>query len=612
MSLFLEQSSGWRNRLKDALEATRRQAQDFLSLLAQDGRLDSRLVVDVDRLVAEMDANLVQGVAYGLGQTLAELGLFPMFGMPTRVRNLYLALQMKDYRPEAQTIDRDLDLAIYEFAPGAKVVRDKYEHLCIGFSADFGFPDFLRRDSVSDVRAFQTSPFGERFRLVQCATCSAWMRLTSLEIVEVPCAACSSILSDTTTRECVVPNAFRTDFEPRPNKEEGASGSRHRSIQAEGRALAFETSVLEESPFSLKLAFDEQTRTYRLNRGPEHREEGRGFALKAGEQIVRLGRAQVRIPHQAIAREQDLPGFQIRGEEEFVWLAAPKTTDSLYLAPVEVFSGLSLHKLPSISEEPDPRRVSRWQGVRAAALSATFLIVNRASLELDIDPAEFDVLEPRRYGADLRLPLLQITDQLVNGAGFCRNLREADRGVPRVLRLMSSMLTDPSSYPLESLSSAEHRDCDTACYQCLLRYGNQHFHGLLDWQLALCYLRALVDPSFECGLNGDFDFPGLQRWQQIAEGLAEEMVKRFGGERGSFAGGLVPAFRIGIGRGHRSPWVLVGHPLWDWGERLIEGTILWRAEQEASEDGAADCWDTFNLARRQVQVREWIRQAERT
>ncbi len=613
VSLFLDGSTGWHDQLRDALGATHREAQDFLELLEQDGRLDIPLVADVDRLVEEMDAKLVEGLAHGLGQTLAEVGLFPMFGMPTRVRNLYLSLQMKDYQPEAHTIDRDLDLAIYEFAPGAKVVRDKYEHLCIGFTPDFGFPQFIRRDTEVNVLVFQPSPFGERFHLVQCGMCSAWMRLGNSDVNEIDCEACGAILTDTNGRECVVPNAFRSDFKPRPKKEEGATGSRHRSIQAEGRVLDFKTCEFEHESFmsTLKLAFDEQTRTYRLNRGPEHESEGRGFALKDGEQVVPLGSGLVRIPLQAINREQELNDFQIRGEEEFVWLAAPKTTDSLYLAPAGVFDGLSLYKLPSLSEEPDPRRISRWQGVRAAALSATFLIVNRASLELDIDPAEFDVLEPRRYGPDLRLPLLQITDQLVNGAGFCRNLSESDRDIPRVLRLIYSMLTESSSYPLESFASVEHQDCDTACYRCLLRYGNQHFHGLLDWQLALCYLRALIDSTFVCGLDGNFDFPGLDRWRRTAEELAGEMVKRFGGETRSFAGGMVPAFKIGIGRRQSSPWVLVGHPLWDWGEDLIEGTILWHAEQEASADGAADCWDTFNLARRQVQVREWIKGAIR-
>jgi hypothetical protein len=115
----------------------------------------------------------------------------------------------------------------------------------------------------------------------------------------------------------------------------------------------------------------------------------------------------------------------------------------------------------------------------------------------------------------------------------------------------------------------------------------------------------MVDPDFRCGLDGDFTFPGLERWHLLAVTVADEMVKRFGGTIGAFADGKVPAFRVG--RREMSPWILVAHPLWDWSDDLVGDTILSRAEEEASADGAVDCWDTFNLARRQVQVREWIR-----
>ena len=39
----------------------------------------------------------------------------------------------------------------------------------------------------------------------------------------------------------------------------------------------------------------------------------------------------------------------------------------------------------------------RVTSVRAAAISASYILVNRAALELDIDPEEFEVLEPRIY-----------------------------------------------------------------------------------------------------------------------------------------------------------------------------------------------------------------------
>jgi len=70
------------------------------------------------------------------------------------------------------------------------------------------------------------------------------------------------------------------------------------------------------------------------------------------------------------------------------------------------------------------------------ALSATFILVNRAALRLDVDPEEFDVIEPRlfRPAGGPALPLLQFADHLVNGAGFCDALAaiEPATGTPLI------------------------------------------------------------------------------------------------------------------------------------------------------------------------------------
>jgi DEAD/DEAH box helicase domain-containing protein len=604
--VFADESLDWRGRLRKALTTTLPEAEGFLRLLELDGNLEVPLKADVDLLVHEIECRLAPGVAYGLAHTLAELGLLPMFGMPTRVRNLYLEVKMKDQRSLVTKIERDLDIAIYEFAPGAKVVKDKYEHFCVGLTPDFELPDYILRDSLVEAHAFQDGPFGERFRMVQCSRCNAWARVAEALL----CASCGNGLPEVSGRDCVVPNAFRTDFWPRPKKEEGSMGTRHRSVQAEGSALSFKLwdHHSGDEVHQLGIAFDPQARTYRLNRGPLVDGEPRGFDFVIGSQRVRLGWGQARLPEQALLAGLELPDFQPEHAGGRIWLAAPKTTDSLYLVPTGVYKGLALHRLPARTDNPDPQITSRWQGVRAAALSATFLLVNRASLDLDIDPDELEVLEPRPYGLDLRLPLLQITDELVNGAGFCRNLSEPDNGVPKILRIVHSMLDDPESYPRRNFFARDHDDCESACYQCLLHYGNQQYHGLLDWQLSLVYLRAMVDPEFRCGLDGNFQVLGLERWHRMATAIAAEMAARFHGVADSFADGRVPAFRISI-RDEMSPWILVAHPLWDWADagNLVADTILSCAAKEASaQEGQVLCWDTFNLRRRQVQVREWI------
>ncbi len=610
--------SEWPTRLRGALAATRGEAARFLELLTADGKLEDVPDVDVDDLLGELDSRLQTGVARGLAHSLAEVGLLPMYGMPTRVRDLYLQIRPEDGKPTLSKIDRDLDMAIYEFAPGAKVTKDKHEHLCVGFTPPMALPEYVRKDKDTPANTFGSGWFGESFRLVQCATCSAWSVAGEGGAPGMRCEACNAILSEDTARSCVVPNAFRTDLRPAPEKEEFMRGSRHRSIQAEGETLDFTRWVLDPRDRSApemeaRVAFGNQARTYRLNKGPNRDGEMVGFGTEVGSQRRRWGRGHILLPYQAIAEEaivgSHVFGFQQERTEEPKWLAAPKTTDSLYVAPSRVHNAISVHRLPARTENQPPHSTHRWQGVRAAALTATFMIVDRASRELDIDPSELEVLEPRPYGTHQRLPILHITDQLVNGAGFCRNLSEPIDGTPKVLRMIRSMVEDEGGDPLSRLLAPEHEHCEMACYRCLLRYGNQQFHGLLDWRLGLSYLRTMLDPHFVCGLDGDFSHPGLSGWPAMAQRLADEMKQRFDAETKSFADGLVPGFRLLRGGGEVSPWVLVAHPLWDWDreEEIAAGTILAMAEDEALDEGqGVDCWDTFNLSRRPVKVREWL------
>ncbi|GAA0523673.1 DEAD/DEAH box helicase [Deinococcus depolymerans] len=611
--------SKWRDRLRGALEATAGEAERFRGVLAADGKT-AVIRPAPDELIAELDGVTAE-VAPGLAQAVAETGLLPMYGMPTRVRNLYLGTRRVDGRDEFDSVDRDLDVAIYEFAPEARLVKDKFEYVSVGFTPDLDLPPFGRKGQVVPVKAFRDDAFGEKFRLTQCRACSAWARIGPADTTpDATCRACGSPLDEDSGHDCVVPNGFRTDFGRRPRNEEGGGGARHRTVQAEGSAIAPVTYTLAPGDgasigASLDVAFDGRARTYRLNRG----RSGTGFVTTGGNQVVTRSGGSFRLPHQELA---EVPGVHRHGftaessERPPVWLAAPKTTDSLYLAPTALNPALALHRMPLRTEgveESDHAR-SRWQGVRAAALSATFMTVSRAALELDIAPEELAVLEPRLFGRAPARPLLQITDELVNGAGFCRILSEPAPGqtVPRILSFARSMLTDATAYPRSEFEGPDHGDCSTACYRCLLRYGNQHYHGLLDWRLGLTYLRALLDPTFSCGLDGDFGSPGLQGHLEDAERLAEEMAEGFGGETMLFAGGKVPAFRIKKSSGGLTPWVLVAHPLWNWdpNAELAAGTILAQADEEAAAEsgGATLCWDTFNLERRQVQVREWIRQ----
>ena len=70
-----------------------------------------------------------------LSELLATAGVLPMFGFPTRARNLYAAtVRIRDDLDRAIVAERPLDMAVSAFAPGAQVVRDGLLHTVVGFA----------------------------------------------------------------------------------------------------------------------------------------------------------------------------------------------------------------------------------------------------------------------------------------------------------------------------------------------------------------------------------------------------------------------------------------------------------------------------------------------
>ena len=68
-----------------------------------------------------------------LSQRLAEHGLLPMFGFPTQVRYLFTRKPLTSHPwPPPGAIDRDLRVAVSEFAPGNEIVVDKFVYRSLG------------------------------------------------------------------------------------------------------------------------------------------------------------------------------------------------------------------------------------------------------------------------------------------------------------------------------------------------------------------------------------------------------------------------------------------------------------------------------------------------
>jgi hypothetical protein len=573
---------------------------------------------DIDRLNVRAESR-----QFGLANSLAEQGSLPMYGMPTRVRNLYTGTRSTGAQQEWSMIDRDLDLAVFEFAPGSTIVKDKRAYLCIGFTGPLrGF--IFKQPPGMAISPMTAGALGDPFWMLDCENCGAWRRYDVQPDENVgECRSCARPLEPGRARECREPLGFRTNFRPAPDVENEGFSGRNRSIQSEGDAIPLEP----QADTNLSTWFAGGTKTYRLNRGPvDPNTPGRwlGFSGTSGqERYSRRGRGgrqreaffeQQMVASDFIGTPDGPVDFRpYAGAEasqvEGIWLAAPKTTDALYLAPTVTPSGLDLARLvgnrslDGLNVDETVRTLAAT-AVRAAALSATFILVNRAALKLDIDPEEFDVIEPRmvRPAGGSAVPLLQFADHLINGAGFCDALGTPNgTSPPLIATLLRSVVQDAAEYPLQAfLNEAHTTTCEQACYRCLLRYRNQPYHGLLDWRLGLAFLRTLLDASYRCGLSGimDDDY-ALRDWPALVARDVRRVQRQFPDAEVRQLG-LVWAIRFG-----RSRWAIVAHPLWETAEP--EGALLAAIEGLGGDPYVVV--DSFNLARRPVTIRSAVVEA---
>jgi len=208
------------------------------------------------------------------------------------------------------------------------------------------------------------------------------------------------------------------------------------------------------------------------------------------------------------------------------------------------------------------------------------------------------------------LPLLQIVDAHINGAGFCSYLGEARQGNPPILGFIEACLRQEAS----DWSQREHaRSCQESCYECLKTYENQYFHGLLDWRLALAYLRAIVQRKWSCGLDGDFSWGPLQDWPQQAEQAARLHLRLWGGDESDLIqfkvrkGPELVAFPLPIQGRSGAAVVIVRHPLWLWGHDQGPLEQFRHALHQENPSRKVLCWDTFNLIRRPGRTYQWMR-----
>ncbi len=212
----------WPERLRNALEATVDVRNRFVEASTIDRDQRARLLsgAEVEILLNEIWAErpFRPRTRKGLAQFLAERGLLPMYGMPTRVKQLYLGLRPetddRDADYDWSTMDRDLDMAVFEFAPGSILTKDKQKHKVVGFTGEMLPPERRGQEIILNT----ASGWRESQHYVAlCTHCGSASYAMDQPNAPEACADCGGEIAADEFKIYVTPAAFRTDFRPERN-----------------------------------------------------------------------------------------------------------------------------------------------------------------------------------------------------------------------------------------------------------------------------------------------------------------------------------------------------------------------------------------------------------
>lgn len=552
-------------------------------------QLQARIVDSIQTAIAEAIPQK------GLAQALAEAGILPMYGMPTGLRNFYHGVENK----ELKLIDRDLELAILDFAPNRVRTKDKAEYRVAGLTYPFEYrPRFpTGRPQLLPSHPDHTDALKHRRRAALCDNCGYFT--PNAELIENDqCPHCDSISQDVRPSfhvfDIVVPLAFRT-------QHLFGSGEEMRDEEARlgGGGLITVVNKATEGQTE-NIVQNACLRFYSAN--------------GAGSEVWKLNVNGGHLFRGVSGTEHKLPGVQwfahgLEPKQGFTpselptppfALGASKITGMMSLLHAGLPQGVTLRIHPT--SEPTELEKGLATARRGAATSAGFLIRSAVADILDIDSNELELSSVR--AADDTLTEIFISDALPNGSGFTEYLfHHWDEVLATVL--------DPQHNSGKGLASAvvaaEHvAQCLTACPTCLMEYGNRSFHHLLDWSLGLSWLRLLqLGERYTCGLDPDEwqKHPEIRCYFDNARQWKAKLLEWFDGTYTQYPDcSGIPVFKT---LAEPTRHIAIVHSFWDCNQLAPTGTTL-RELQNTLGLGGFTPIDVFNLERRPAWVLQQI------
>jgi DEAD/DEAH box helicase domain-containing protein len=440
-----------------------------------------------------------------LSELLANAGVLPMFGFPTRVRPLYSKPVRNRGDAERNTVaDRDLGMSITAFAPGAVVVKDGAEHLAVGFAA-YNF---------SGNKAYAIDPLGTALPVHRCGQCGSLDTRPTDESLR--CTVCGDEM-----------RAFSL-------------------FQPEGYRTIYSQPDYDDNHIAPMYAGYSELST-NVDLGRETRLDGVSLRLLEQAEVVAVNDNNRKLfslsrlsDGSVIAQNRDLyrkllPDWMRTGGQalEPAAIGEVRRTDVLLL-------GLDALALPDGAVATLPRSCPAGKG---ALLSFAELLRNAAKEYLDIEQSELEVgLQPTRTGTTVSARVF-LADALDNGAGYAIEL-----GDPATFEKLLISIRDTTGRRLRD--EPHGIACTSSCPGCLRNYENRFNHWALDWRLGLDVVDLVLGRSLD-----------PEHWADRTSALMQSFTDGYG-QHIKVEQAIVNGLPTLIAPDGRGAAVVIGHPLW--------------------------------------------------
>lgn len=442
-----------------------------------------------------------------LSEKLANAGILPMFGFPTRVKYMY---EEKPFKlPPINVTDRDVDLAISTFAPGSEIVKDKKVLKSVGVVHYVYFNGAIaERDGRNVLKTL----------VIICEKCGY---TTIKEENEMACPICEKKLDKV---NACSPLGFCVDYDA-PEKDfsgifEWSPHSGDVTIDTEKSKV--NTKNLEKTNLIIGTnIIPDHGLVHKINNN-----EGELFTF--GKKI---GTQQWCVRDAFDKNRQEY--IRLSNEGHYA-LISSKTTGVLTASIAKTNENLDLN----------PLSASKLYSIKAAYLSWGYLIRKAVCDYLDIDTNELDLgyhVNKEKKGE------IFLVERLENGAGYCNYL--SGRIYPEIPldAIVKPLINEGKIF--EMMVTKSHSDeCFKSCYDCLRDFYNQQYHSILDWRLGLD-LAKLADK-----VEAKIDF-SENYWKPFVEKIAGILSKRMDGEANEIGESIF------IIQQHEES-ILIAHPFW--------------------------------------------------